>query len=499
MRGDASNSSTKPSTARKGSHVTANSNPGAAFLINPETNRRSFSKIFEQVRDAEPAGGAAGVVQRLPAGGIPGRERDDRGLESVFQNIFPITSTRGHLTLEYLYYMTGEPKYTVEECQERGLTFSVPLKVKCGSSSRSRTTSTNEWRQKEIVEHPVYLGELPKITDKGTFIINGAERVIVSQLHRSPGVFFDDEIHPNGTRLFNARIIPYRGSWVEFSTDINDIMYIHIDRKRKQPVTVMLRALGFETDESILELFHDARGVQGPQERDREEGRRADRPHPRGGCRQPRGRGESRCFEVGDALTEEHVGQLIEAGITKITLIKAGRDRDQRAEPHAQHAGQGPDQTKEEALRRDLQRAAPGRSAQRGCGEGAVRAPLLQRQEVRPRRGRPAQAQHAPRAWTSPSRPRTLTPADFLAIIQTMINLRLGRDETDDIDHFGNRRVRSVGELLSNQFSVGLSRMARIVKERMNLSDKDNLTPARPGQRAHGQRGDPDASSGAAS
>ena len=160
--------------------------------------------------------------------------------------------------MEYISYTTGEPKYGIEECQERGLSFSVPLKVRLRLvvKDEDEGAPAAELQIRDIQEQEVYLGELPMITDKGTFIINGAERVIVSQLHRSPGVFFSDETHPNGRRLFRARIIPYRGSWVEFTTDINDLLYVHIDRKRKQPVSMLLRALGFETNEKIIELFH---------------------------------------------------------------------------------------------------------------------------------------------------------------------------------------------------------------------------------------------------
>jgi DNA-directed RNA polymerase subunit beta len=170
-------------------------------------------------------------------------DREMKGHRGVFQTIFPIESTRGNLIMEYMSYKTGEPKYGIEECQERGLTYSVPLKVRLRLVVKEEAEgSEEEMMIRDIQEQEVYLGELPMITDKGTFLINGAERVIVSQLHRSPGVFFSDETHPNGRRLFRSRIIPYRGSWVEFTTDINNLLYVHIDRKRKQPATMLLRA-----------------------------------------------------------------------------------------------------------------------------------------------------------------------------------------------------------------------------------------------------------------
>jgi DNA-directed RNA polymerase subunit beta len=185
----------------------------------------------------------------------PAEERELIGLQEVFATVFPITDTRNLFSLEFVAYSIGEPKYSVDECQERDLTHSAPLKATL--RLRIREDIDGQKQDKEIIEQEVYLGELPLLTEKGTFVINGAERVIVSQLHRSPGVFFDDSVHPNGKRLFSSRIIPYRGSWVEFTYDVNDIMYVHIDRKRKIPVTVLLKALGYVSDREVLELFYD--------------------------------------------------------------------------------------------------------------------------------------------------------------------------------------------------------------------------------------------------
>ncbi len=185
---------------------------------------------------------------------VPIDKREDIGLQAVFNSVFPVVSTKGDFTLEYLGYSVGEPKYTVEECKERDLTHAVPLKAALRLVVREQ--GEDDWVIKDIIQSEVYLGEIPLITDRGTFIINGAERVIVSQLHRSPGVVFSDDYHPNGKRLFNARIIPYRGSWVEFVIDVNDIMYVYIDRRRKIPVTVLLKAMGFEPNSGIIKLFH---------------------------------------------------------------------------------------------------------------------------------------------------------------------------------------------------------------------------------------------------
>src|SRR5688572_1335140 len=186
--------------------------------------------------------------------------RRNEGLQEVFSGVFPISDPRELFELAFVSYDIGEPKYSMDECVERDLTYSAPLKARLRLITREEVDGIK--RDKDVIEQEVYLGELPLITESGTFIINGAERVIVSQLHRSPGVFFDELTHPNGKLLFSARIIPYRGSWVEFSLDVNDVMHVHIDRKRKLPVTVLLRALGFVTDKQILELFYETTEIR---------------------------------------------------------------------------------------------------------------------------------------------------------------------------------------------------------------------------------------------
>jgi len=448
--------------------------PKLNYQINPDTGRRNYSKIKTSFEMPNLLAVQLESYNDFLQVGVPIEAREDKGLESVFRSIFPISSTRENLTLEYMYYLTGEPKYTVEECQERGLTFSVPLKVMMRLIVKEQEEDSDEWKQKEIVEHPVYLGELPRITDKGTFIINGAERVIVSQLHRSPGVFFGDEIHPNGTRLFTSRIIPYRGSWVEFSTDINDILYIHIDRKRKQPVSILMRALGFESNESIIELFHHVDEVQVPKTASTKTaqsliGRLLAQDIVLEGQDEP-------LLEAGEEVTEEWLGQLCEAQPGKVKFIAEGEIGPNEPSVILNTIGKDPTTNRDEALRRIYNVLRPGDPPNEGAAKALFTRLFFDdkkydlaevgRHKLNTRLG-----------LDIPLETRTLTPADFLAILRAMINLRLGREDTDDIDHFGNRRVRSVGELLSNQFSVGLSRMARIVKERMNLSDKENITP----------------------
>jgi len=416
--------------------------------------------------------------------GVQPEKRGPHGLEGVFQTIFPILATRGHLIMEYISYNTGEPKYGIDECLERSLTFSVPLKVRLRLVVKDQDEdadkgSDSELQIRDIQEQEVYLGELPMITDKGTFVVNGAERVIVSQLHRSPGVFFGDEIHPNGRRLFRSRIIPYRGSWVEFTTDINDILYVHIDRKRKQPVTMLLRALGFQSATEIIQLFHETETIKIPGKRAKKyqelqeglEGRivAADIPHPE--ADEPL----AVAGAVIDALLCE---KILDLTGTEIQLV--AQDEVTLNEPSLilNTLRKDPTHNQDEALRRFYQLLRPGDPP----NEEVAKA-LFERLFFHDRRYDLAEVgrykMNRRLGLDVPKKTTTLTPADFLAIIREMILLFLGKGEIDDIDHFGNRRIRSVGELLANQFSVGLSRMARIIKERMNLSDKEKpLSPA---------------------
>jgi DNA-directed RNA polymerase subunit beta len=413
--------------------------------------------------------------------GTKPEERDMRGIEGVFQTIFPIESARGNLIMEYISFKTGEPKYGIDECQERGLTFSVPLKVKLRLvvKEESEGQAGGEMMIRDIQEQEVYLGELPMITDKGTFLINGAERVIVSQLHRSPGVFFSDETHPNGRRLFRARIIPYRGSWVEFTTDINNLLYVHIDRKRKQPATMLLRALGFHTNEEIISLFHEVEtikltkpGTKKYQELEETlEGRILAGDLVREGEDEP----FAKAGAIIDALMRE---TILHSGVKEIKLVAAGEVTLNEPSLVINTLRKDPSRTQDEALRRFYSLLRPGDPP----NEEVAKA-LFERLFFNEKRYDLAEVGRYKmnRRLSLDVDPKctTLTPADFLAITHEMIGLFLGKREIDDIDHFGNRRIRSVGELLANQFSVGLSRMARIIKERMNLADKDKpLSPA---------------------
>ncbi|MBK8165373.1 MAG: DNA-directed RNA polymerase subunit beta [bacterium] len=413
--------------------------------------------------------------------GTKPEERDMRGIEGVFQTIFPIESARGNLIMEYISFKTGEPKYGIDECQERSLTYSVPLKVKLRLvvKEESEGQTGGEMMIRDIQEQEVYLGELPMITDKGTFLINGAERVIVSQLHRSPGVFFSDETHPNGRRLFRARIIPYRGSWVEFTTDINNLLYVHIDRKRKQPATMLLRALGFQTNEEIISLFHEVEaikltkpGTKKYQELEETlEGRILAGDLTRDGDDEP----FAKAGAIIDALLRE---TILGSGVKEIKLVAAGEVTLNEPSLVLNTLRKDPSRTQDEALRRFYSLLRPGDPP----NEEVAKA-LFERLFFNEKRYDLAEVGRYKmnRRLSLDVDPKctTLTPADFLAITHEMIGLFLGQREIDDIDHFGNRRIRSVGELLANQFSVGLSRMARIIKERMNLADKEKpLSPA---------------------
>jgi DNA-directed RNA polymerase subunit beta len=453
--------------------------------------RRSFSKINEawdvempNLLDVQ----LKSFEDFLQADADPLRRKEE-GLQDVFRNVFPITDTRELFSLEFVSYDLGEPKYSVEECQERDLTFSAPLKVRL--RLRIREVVDKEKRDKEIIEQEVYLGELPLLTDKGTFVINGAERVIVSQLHRSPGVFFDEMTHPNGKKLFSARIIPYRGSWVEFSLDVNDIMFVHIDRKRKLPVTILLKALGYATDRDILELFYDVEDLEIGSGRSKKalglEGRVVAEDVVDAET------GEI-IVETNEELTEEKIRQLGKSGveIVKAFVIPA---RDE-ADIVRNTLKKDTSKSEEDALQRIYNLLRPGEPPRSESARDVLsrlffspkrydlarvgryklntkldHAHLLGGPEKMRRQGLKSPPEDQP----------ILSPEDFIAIIKYLLLLRVGEESsdvtTDDIDHLGNRRVRSVGELLANQFNIGLARMARIIRERMSLQDAETVTP----------------------
>ncbi|NNF13153.1 MAG: DNA-directed RNA polymerase subunit beta [Gemmatimonadetes bacterium] len=411
------------------------------------------------------------------------QEQWDFGLDRVFGEIFPIEDVNEHFMLEYVSATLGEPKYSVEECIERDMTYAAPLKATLRliiweqpeeeeqptkkKRKKKKSTPIEDRVTQDIIEKEVYLGDLPLLTELGTFIINGAERVVVSQLHRSPGVVFEESIHPNGTKLFSARIIPFRGSWVEFTLDINDICYVHIDKKKKFPATALLRALGYSTDADIFKLYYDVKELKlGKLDDDMKaeiEGKviAEEFVDPETG---------EILIENGEELEEEVIGILERLSVKKIKIYASDRETARGESPLIKNTiKKDPTENEEEALNAIYSLLRPGEAPNIETAREA-----LERVFFNPKRydlGRVGRYKINQRLGVEVPRSETvLTKDDFVTIIGNLIELNEGRGFTDDIDHLGNRRVRTVGELIANQFSVGLSRMARLVKERMSIN-----------------------------
>ncbi|MDH3197753.1 MAG: DNA-directed RNA polymerase subunit beta [Candidatus Krumholzibacteria bacterium] len=405
---------------------------------------------------------------------LPIDRRGDQGLEAVFRSVFPIESPKGKYKLEYHGYIISEPKYSEEECKERDLTFAAPLKARLRLVINEEDEETGEKRLKDIIQSEVFLGEIPLLTNKGTFIINGAERVIVSQLHRSPGVFFGDEIHPNGKRLFNARIIPYRGSWVEFTVDINDVMHVNIDRRRKIPVTILLKAMGFDTNQAILRLFHQEEIVRLATRASKKDEELVGRVAVQDIV--DKGSGEI-ILEAGVAVTGQQIEKLREAKVTQIHCIKYADNQGPEDDVVLKTIAKDNCPNQETALKRIYNLIRPGDPPNMETARA-----LLNRMFFTPKRYDLASVGrykiNRRLKLSVPDEVTTLDQADFVAVIACLLDMKEADAEPDDIDHLGNRRIRSVGELLANQFSIGLARMARIVKERMTLQqESETITP----------------------
>ena len=406
--------------------------------------------------------------------------RLDEGLYKVFRENFPITDARNNFELEFLDYYIDPPRYSIEECIERGLTYSVPLKAKMKLSCKD---PDNEDFQ--TIEQHVYLGMIPYMTPKGTFVINGAERVVVSQLHRSPGVFFGTQFHSNGTQLYSARIIPFKGSWMEFTTDINNVMYAYIDRKKKLPITTLLRAIGFESDKDILDIFELAEEVKVT----------------RNNLKKVLGKqlaarvvetwtedfvdedtGEVVSMERTDVvierdveLTEEHIEKILELDIKSILIKAEDKDGIDYSVIYNTLKKDTANNAKEacEYIYRQLRNAEPpdeetARSIIEKLFFSEKRYDLgnVGRYRINTKLG-----------LTVPDNVRVLTKEDITSIIKYLVELINQKAEVDDIDHLSNRRIRTVGEQLSNQFGVGLARMSRTIRERMNVRDNEVFTP----------------------
>ncbi|HQV32943.1 MAG TPA: DNA-directed RNA polymerase subunit beta, partial [Calditrichia bacterium] len=428
--------------------------------------RHSFSKIptiveYPDLLDVQ----RRSFIEFLQEDDAPD-ERQEKGLQAVFQSIFPVVDSREHFILEFVEYYIDKPKYSVKECRERGLTYAVPLKAKLRLSIKDPSGDTDDYT--DTIEQDVYLGNMPYMTQRGTFIINGAERVIVNQLHRAPGVFFDESVHPNGTKIFSARIIPFRGSWVEFMTDVNDCLHVYIDRKKKFFVTTFLRSLGFASDKSILELFdlHDAIDLKG-----------ADTASVVG------------LRLVGDIVNEKSGEVLVEAGTIlddeTVEALKAAKVKsipvEKPSDPSMPNLilntlHKDPAKSEEAALRLIYELLRSGEPPDLETARD-----LLPKMFFNPKRYELGDVgRYRLNKKLGMERDydiRVLDQMDFVAIIKYLIDLREGRTSTDDIDHLGNRRVRTVGEQLAQQFNLGLTRMARTIKERMNLGDAETITP----------------------
>ena len=407
-------------------------------------------------------------------------ERAEEGLFNTFKENFPITDTRNQFVLEFLDYFVDPPRYSIQECIERGLTYSVPLKA------RLKLFCTDpEHEDFETIVQDVFLGTIPYMTPSGTFIINGAERIVVSQLHRSPGVFFGQSFHANGTKLYSARVIPFKGSWIEFATDINNVMYAYIDRKKKLPVTTLFRAIGYESDKDILEIFDLAEEFKVTKT----------------GIKKAIGRklaarvlntwhedfvdedtGEVVSIERNEIVIDrdtiiekDHVNQIVETGVKTILLHKVDAHMSDYAIIH-NTLQKDPTNTEKEAVEhiyRQLRNAEPpDEETARGIidklffSDQRYNLGEVGRYRMNKKLGNDIELDK-----------QVLTKQDIITIIKYLIELVNSKAEIDDIDHLSNRRVRTVGEQLSSQFGVGLARMARTIRERMNVRDNEVFTP----------------------
>ncbi len=406
-------------------------------------------------------------------------KRNNEGLFRVFKENFPITDTRNIFVLEFLDYFIDPPRYTIDECMERGLTYSVPLKAKLKLSCNDE-----EHVDFETIVQDVFLGNIPYMTPRGTFVINGAERVVVSQLHRSPGVFFGQSVHPNGTKIYSARVIPFKGAWMEFATDINNVMYAYIDRKKKFPVTTLLRAIGYETDKDILELFGMADEVKVEKKALQSQlGRRLAARVLRSWTEDfvDEDTGEVVTIERNEVvldrdsvLDEESTNMILEMGIKTVflqkeevsgdfsiiynTLNKDTSNSELEAVQHIYRQLRGSDAPDDETARGIIEKLFFS-DKRYDLGE-------VGRYKINRKLGLDVNLNT-----------KVLSKEDIISIIKYLVRLTNGKAEIDDIDHLSNRRVRTVGEQLFAQFGVGLARMARTIRERMNVRDNEVFTP----------------------
>ena len=406
--------------------------------------------------------------------------RKNEGLFQVFQEIFPIEDTRNNYKLEFIDYFIDPPQYSIDECLERGLTYNVPLKAKLRLSCTDPEHEDFDTRVQDV-----YLGNIPYMTPAGTFVINGSERIIVSQLHRSPGVFFDQSMHANGTKLYSARIIPFKGSWIEFATDINNVMYAYIDRKKKLPVTTLLRAIGFNSDKDIIDIFGLADEIEvTPQNLEDNKGRKLAAKVLKTWTEdfEDEDTGEVipiertiPIVERGEILDDDTIAKISDTDVKSILLQKDEANSNEYAIIF-NTLQKDPTNTEIEAVNfiyKQLRNSEPP-------DEATARDVIdkLFFSEKRYDLGNVGRFRlNKKLGLTTDPEIRVLTNTDIIEIIRYLIQLINSKASVDDIDHLSNRRVRTVGEQLANQFSVGLSRMARTIRERMNVRDSEQFNP----------------------
>jgi DNA-directed RNA polymerase subunit beta len=410
----------------------------------------------------------------------PPEKRNNEGLYKVFSENFPIADTRNNFVLEFLDYYIDPPRYSIEECLERGLTYSVPLKAKL----KLYCTDPDHEDFATVIQD-VYLGPIPYMTEKGTFVINGAERVVVSQLHRSPGVFFGQSTHSNGTKLYSARIIPFRGSWIEFATDINNVMYAYIDRKKKLPVTTLLRAIGLETDKDIIDIFDLAEEVKVNKTNLKKAiGRKLAARVLRTWVEDfvDEDTGEMVSIERNEVvidrekeLDEEGIDLILESGVDTILLHKEEANSSDYAIIFNTLQKDTTNSEKEaiQYIYRQLRNAEPPDDA--SAREVIFNLFFSEKRYDLGEVGR--YRINKKLSLDTPMDVKVLTKEDIIEIIKYLIELINSKTDVDDIDHLSNRRVRTVGEQLYNQFGVGLARMSRTIRERMNVRDNEVFTP----------------------
>ena len=447
---------------------------------NKTTNRINFASIKNQLTYPDFLDIQIGAFKDFFQIGVSADTRKEEGLWQVFNDHFPISDSRNNFVLEFIDYNIDPPRYSIEECIERGLTYKVPLKAKL-----KLYCTDPDHEDFETIEQEVFLGSVPYVTPKGSFVINGAERVVVSQLHRSPGVFFGHSFHANGAKLYSARVIPFKGSWIEFATDIHNVMYAYIDRKKKLPVTTLLRSIGFENDKDILEIFNLADEVRVSKAAlKRVVGRKLAARILKTWIEDfvDEDTGEVVSIERNEVIIDretviekEHIDDIIDSGSKTVLLHKEDVSTSEYAIIY-NTLQKDPTNSEKEAviyIYRQLRNAEPpDEETARGIidklffSEQRYSLGEVGRFRINKKLGLDVD-----------SNTQILTKEDIISIIKNLVELANSKTNVDDIDHLSNRRVRTVGEQLSNQFSLGLSRMARTIRERMNVRDNEVFTP----------------------